>query len=80
LTVGVAATRGPANPALQIDRKFCQAGPSQPKRPPNFSKKKAWISLDSLVRNEPFQWVTLTPWAFFFFILLAEANNNFADP
>jgi hypothetical protein len=44
------------------------------------SKKKAWISLDSLVRNEPFQWVTLTPWAFFFFILLAEANNNFADP
>src|SRR5271163_1144263 len=26
------------------------------------SKKKAWISLDSLVRNEPFQGVALTPW------------------
>jgi hypothetical protein len=28
---------------------------------PNFSKNKAWISLDSLVRNEPFQRVIATP-------------------
>jgi hypothetical protein len=25
------------------------------------SKKKAWISLDSLGGNEPFQWVIVTP-------------------
>jgi hypothetical protein len=34
---------------------------SQSKLGPNFSKKNAWIFLDSLVQNEVFQWVFLTP-------------------
>jgi len=45
----------------QISSKFIKAEQSQPKLEPNFSKKKALISLDSLVGFEPFQWVIVTP-------------------
>jgi hypothetical protein len=38
-----------------------QAKPAQALQS-NFSKKKAWIPLDFLVRNEPFQAVIVTPW------------------
>jgi hypothetical protein len=48
---------------IQTESKSSQAEPSQPQLQPNFSKEKALISLDSLVRNEPFQRVALTPWA-----------------
>jgi hypothetical protein len=34
---------------------------SQPKKKPNFSKEKALISFDFLVRFEPFQRVVVTP-------------------
>jgi len=61
----VAAIRQPPNQAFQINSKFTQIQPNQPKLRPNFSKEKAWISLDSLRRNERFQPVTPTPWAFF---------------
>jgi hypothetical protein len=47
----------------QAGSKFIKAQQSQPKLSPNFSKKKAWISFDSLVGFEPFQWVVATPWA-----------------
>jgi hypothetical protein len=47
----------------QDKSKFSQIQQSQHKIQPNFSKERAWISLDSLVRNEPFQWVIATPWA-----------------
>jgi hypothetical protein len=47
---------------FQAKSKFFQIRPSQPKLQPNFSKKKAWIPLDFLVRNEPFQAVIVTPW------------------
>jgi hypothetical protein len=46
-----------------MESKFNQIQQSQPKLQPNFSKEKAWISLDLLVGNEPFQWVVVTPWA-----------------
>jgi hypothetical protein len=46
---------------FQANSKFIKAEQSQPKPRPNFSKKKAWISLDFLVGNEPFQRVALTP-------------------
>ncbi|MGB3582068.1 MAG: hypothetical protein WBA40_13300 [Roseiarcus sp.] len=47
---------------FQANSKFIKAEQSQPKPRPNFSKKKAWISLDFLVGNEPFQRIMLTPW------------------
>jgi hypothetical protein len=47
----------------QAGSKFIKAQQSQPKLSPNFSKKKALISFDSLVGFEPFQWVVATPWA-----------------
>jgi hypothetical protein len=46
---------------IQAESKSIKAPPSQPKVGPNFSKEKAWISLEFLVRNEPFQWVVATP-------------------
>jgi hypothetical protein len=47
--------------SIQAKSKFSQIWPSRPKLKPNFSKEKAWISLDFLVRNEPFQAVIVTP-------------------
>jgi hypothetical protein len=41
----------------QILQNPAKPGQAQPKK----SKKKAWISLDSLGGNEPFQGVALTP-------------------
>jgi hypothetical protein len=46
---------------VQAKSKFSQIEQSRPTFQPNFSKNKAWISLDSLVRNEPFQGVIATP-------------------
>ena len=37
-------------------------------------KEKAWISLDSLVRIEPFQWIAATLWAKIFFRFLVSAH------
>jgi hypothetical protein len=42
-----------------------QQNPAKPAQ--RKSKKKAWISLDFLVRIKPFQWVAATPWAKKFF-------------
>jgi hypothetical protein len=54
----------------QAGSKFIKAQQSQPKLSPNISKKKAWISFDSLVGFEPFQRVVATPWAkkYLFFV------------
>jgi hypothetical protein len=57
-----------------------QTGPSQAKARPNFSKEKAWISLDSLVRNEPFQWVIVTPRAKKVFALARFPELNVQMP
>jgi hypothetical protein len=46
---------------FQAAAKFFKIEPSQHKLQPNFSKQKAWISFDFLVRNEPFQRVIATP-------------------
>jgi hypothetical protein len=54
----------------QANSKFIKAEPSQSKLQPNFSKENALISLDSLVRNEPFQSVVVTP----------RAKNPFSAP
>jgi hypothetical protein len=48
---------------IQAESKFIQIQQSLAKAQPRQSKEKVWISLDSLVRNEPFQWVIVTPWA-----------------
>jgi hypothetical protein len=45
---------------FQTPTKSFKAWPSQHKFQPNFSKEKAWISLDFRVRNEPFQRVIVT--------------------
>jgi hypothetical protein len=45
---------------LQAKAKFFKIRPSAAKGHQKKSKKKAWISLDSI---EPFQWVAATPWA-----------------
>jgi hypothetical protein len=50
-------------PKTQENSKSSQIQQSQHKSEPNFSKKKALISLDLLVRFEPFQGVVVTPWA-----------------
>ena len=47
---------------FKANSKFIKIQPSRPKPRPNLSKKKALIPLDSLVRNEPFQQLTPTPW------------------
>jgi hypothetical protein len=47
---------------FQANPKFSQIHQNPPKSEQNKSKKKAWISFDSLVRFEPFQRVALTPW------------------
>jgi len=52
---------------FKANPKFFKIQPSQPKLQPNIYKEKAWISLDFLVRNEPFQQVAPTPQAFFLF-------------
>jgi hypothetical protein len=52
-------------PAFQAMAKFSQIQQNPAKRGQRQSKKKACICLDSLVRNEPFQWVALTPGPFF---------------
>jgi hypothetical protein len=46
---------------FQAKPKFFKIEPSPAKPEQSQSKKKAWISLDSLVRIEPFQWVAATP-------------------
>jgi hypothetical protein len=46
---------------FQISPKFFKIQPSRPKARQRESKKKTWISLDSLGGNEPFQRVALTP-------------------
>jgi hypothetical protein len=46
---------------FQISPKFFKIQPSRPKARQRESKKMAWISLDSLGGNEPFQRVALTP-------------------
>jgi hypothetical protein len=48
---------------FQANSKFSQIEQSPANAEQNPSKKKAWISLDFLVGNEPFQWVALTPGA-----------------
>jgi hypothetical protein len=48
---------------FQTNSKFNQIEQSRANAEQNPSKKKAWISLDFLVGNEPFQWVALTPGA-----------------
>jgi hypothetical protein len=50
-------------PFFQANSKFSQIQQNLAKPGQNQSKKKAWISLDSLVRIEPFQGVTPTPGA-----------------
>jgi hypothetical protein len=62
---GGVARRRPANPALQARAKFIQIQQNPAKRRQSKSKESACIGLDSLVRNEPFQWVALTPRPFF---------------
>jgi hypothetical protein len=52
---------------FQANSKFSQIQQNLAKPEQNPSKKKAWISLDSLVRIEPFQWVAPTPRAKKFF-------------
>jgi hypothetical protein len=52
---------------FQAFSKSAQILPSRAKFPLSRSKEKAWISLDSLVRFEPFQWLALTPQALFSF-------------
>jgi hypothetical protein len=47
---------------IQINPKFRKIQQSPAKSGPRQSKKKAWISLDSLGGNEPFQRVVVTPW------------------
>jgi hypothetical protein len=46
---------------FQARSKFFKIRPSRAKFQQRKSKKKAWISLDSLVRIERFQWVAATP-------------------
>jgi hypothetical protein len=48
---------------FQANSKFSQIEQSPANAEQNPAKKKAWISLDFLVGNEPFQWVALTPGA-----------------
>jgi hypothetical protein len=55
---------------FQARPKFSQIQPSPAKSGQRQSKEKAWISLDSLVRIEPFQGVALTP----------QAKNSFPAP
>jgi hypothetical protein len=57
---------------FQANSKFSQIEQSPANAEQNPSKKKAWISLDSLVRIEPFQTLALTPWAFFLFSPIAS--------
>jgi hypothetical protein len=52
---------------LKAIAKFFQIRPSQAKDDQRKSKKKALINFDSLVRIEPFQRVTATPWGEKFF-------------
>jgi hypothetical protein len=54
--------------AFQARSKFSQIQPSPARASQRESKKKAWISLDSLVRIKPFQWVIATPEGKKFFI------------
>jgi hypothetical protein len=61
----------------QIDPKSCQAGPSQPSASQIFPRENPWISLDSLVRIEPFQRVTLTPQGKKFFSLICRLTAIF---
>ena len=51
----------------QARSKSSQIEQNPAKPGPKPSKEKAWISLDSLGGNEPFQGVAPTPWAFFSF-------------
>jgi hypothetical protein len=60
----------------QAGSKFIKAQQSQPKLSPNFSKKKAWISFDSLVGFEPFQWVVATPRAKKYLLRLRAAADE----
>jgi hypothetical protein len=56
---------------IQTKSKFSQIQPNPAKPSQRISKKNTWISLDSLVRNEPFQSVMLTPWG---------KKDSFASP
>jgi hypothetical protein len=56
---------------FQANSKFSQIDQSLANAEQNPSKKKAWISLEFLVGNEPFQWVALTPGAKNLFSLLS---------
>jgi hypothetical protein len=47
--------------SFQTQPKFFKAQPSYSAKQPNPSKEIPWISLDSLVRIETFQWVAPTP-------------------
>jgi hypothetical protein len=47
---------------IQISPKLFKIQPSRATPKQRDSKKKAWISLDSLGGIEPFQAVALTPW------------------
>ena len=62
---GVVSGRVSHPDEFQAFSKFSQIQPSRAKFSLRISKENAWISLDSLVRFEPFQWVGLTPWALF---------------
>jgi hypothetical protein len=47
---------------IQAKSKFSQIQPNRAAPEQNLTKKKAWFSLDFLVRFEPFQGLALTPW------------------
>src|SRR5271154_7206289 len=61
---------------FQAFSKLRQIFPSPAKSELDRSKEKAWISLDSLVRFEPFQWVAPTPPGTFFFIGARRRQNT----
>lgn len=52
---------------FQANSKFSQIEQNLAKPEQNGTKKEAWISLDSLLRIEPFQGLAPTPWALFSF-------------
>jgi hypothetical protein len=61
---------------IQAEAKYIKAQPSRAKPEPNFSKERALISLEFLVRNEPFQPLIVTPWAKKFFVPAFAINNS----
>jgi len=59
----------------QAKSKFSQAGPNSPKPSKDNQRKKPWISLDFLVRIEPFQRLAPTPGPLFSFVRARRINT-----